>query len=211
MSQRKQLRELAESIIDAYEIRVNTIESLMTQAYQFLITFRSELTEMVGQLQTNLAVLQKLRRKDFNGMISDVLVRHQVMENEASENLERFRKEEYEMIRCLRNILSDGGASGIEDVEFIRTDILNRQKEREQSVIKILKQFQIEQEELRAGLKRLLDKGDNVTIKDFRTMLKAIRIQQSPYNKDLLVFIEDFDLARNKIQNQWQKVAGISS
>jgi len=211
MSQRKQLRALAESIIDAYEIRVHTIESLMTQAYQFLITFRSELTKMVGQLQTNLAVLQKLRRKDFDGMMHDVLDRHQVMENEASENLERFRKEEYEMIRCLRNILSDAGTSGTEDVEFIRTDILNRQKEREQSVIKILKRFQIEQEELRAGLKRLLDKGDNIKIKDFKTMLKAIRIQQNPHNQELFVFMDDFDLARNKIQNQWQKVASTSS
>ena len=211
MSQRKQLRALAESIIDAYEIRVNTIESLMTQAYQFLIKFRSELTEMVGQLQTNLAVLQKLRRKDFDGMIHDVLDRHQLMENEASENLERFRKEECEMIQCLRNILSDGCTSGIEDVEFIRTDILNRQKEREQSVIKILKRFQIEQEELKAGLKRLLDKGENIKIKDFKTMLKAIKIQQSPHNQELFVFIDDFDLARNKIQNQWQKVAITSS
>jgi hypothetical protein len=205
----EELRALAESIIDSYEMRVTTVQSLMAQANQLLRTFRTELEDMIAKVRANLAKSENLRRKDFDRMIEITLKRHHLNEKAAEESLGHFQNEEQEMIQRLRNIVK--GSKTIEDIEAIREDILNRQKSREGNIISILKRYQIEQEELKVGLKKLLEKGEKIKLKDFKIMLKAIKAQQNEHNKDLLSFLDDFDLVRNKIQNQWQTVSIINN
>lgn len=206
-----QLRKLAESIIDSYEIRINTTHSLMAQANQLLISFRLELTDMIDRVRFNLASFQSLRRKDFDDMILDIVSRYQEMEQEASDRLEKFQEQETETIRRLRNVVAHGSRVPFEDIESIREDLLTRQKERELNIIKTLKRFQIEQMELKIGLKRLIYKGENIKIKDLKNMLKAIRVQQNDANENFFSFIDDFDMARNKVNSEWQKVSRMIS
>lgn len=207
----EELRQLAESIIDSYEGRVKTVCALMAQAHEVLVTYRSDLAAMVVEVRSNLAASRSLRRKDFDAMVGDVLDRHHRIETEAAGHLIRFRTEEEEVIERLRHIISNGCATPLEDVEFIREEILSRQKERELEVIGILKRFQVEQVELKIGLRKLLDKGDEVKVKDLKTMLKAIRAQQSETNQTLFAFLDDFDRMRCRVQGQWQQVARLSS
>ena len=50
-----ELKALANSVIDSYEMRVRTVNGLMEQAYGFLRSFQMELEEMIERLRDNLA------------------------------------------------------------------------------------------------------------------------------------------------------------
>ena len=204
----QELKTLANSIIDSYEGRVRTVNGLMEQAYGFLRSFQMELEEMIERLRDNLAKGESLRKADFDRMMADLTesrLSHQLI---AEDVLSRFQKEEMEMIDRLRKIVISGGRSNLKDMEVIRDDILRRQKERETGVIQALKRIQVEQEELKAAIKRLLIKGEDVRIKDFKLMLKSLRVQQGAQDTQLDGMLEDLDAARSKVQSQWQAVAG---
>ena len=197
------LRTLAYGIIDSYEMRVKTVNGLMNQAYHFLRSYQLELEDMIDRLRQNLARSESLRKKDFDRMMSDLTERRCSREKEAEEVFNRFQEEEMGMVERLRKIIVSGGQSDLKDMEVIREDILNRQKERETGIINVLKRVQIEQEELKVALRKLLSKGDDVKTRDFKLMLKFLRAQHGSRENQVGRILEDLDMARNKIQSQW--------
>jgi len=205
------LRALANGIIDSYEMRVKTVGALMNQANQLLGSFRLETEDMMAVLRDNLAKSESLRKKDFDSMMSNVIELYQQTEEDAEKNLKRFQVEEEEMIIRLRNIILSGNRSSLEDIEAIREDILKRQKEREKGIIKALKRFQIEQEDIRVSLRNLLSKGENVKVKDLKIMLKSLSVQQSDRDAEIIGMLEGFEVAREKVQTQWQAVSRASN
>jgi len=205
------LRALANSIIDSYELRVRTVSALINQAYQLLKSFETEIEDMIAGLRDNLAGVESLRKKDFDHMISDVIERRRQREEEAEQTLKRFREEEGEMISRLREIVLRGNSSSLEDnIKAIKEDIFKRQKEREKKIITTLQCFQIEQEELRVALKKLLSKGEGLKIKDLRIMLRSLRTRQSDRDAELIKMLEEFEVVRGKVQTQWQAVSRVS-
>ena len=204
------LKALAHSILDSYEMRVRTVNGLMDQAYHFLKSFQMEVEDMIVRLRDNLAKAESLRKKDFDRMISDVMEQRGKCEEEAEQSLKLFQVQEEGMIGRLRKIILQGNRSGLEDIEAIKADISTRQKEREKDIIKALKRFQIEQEELRVALKNLLSKGEQVKVKDFKVMLRSLRAQQNDRDAELSRMLEDFDVVRDRVQHQWQSVARVS-
>ena len=206
----EELRALANSIIDSYEVRVNTVNTLMAQANNILKGFQIELEEMVVCLRNNLARSESLRKKDFEYMIKDVIERRRQREQEAEQSFKLFQEEEEEMIALLRDIIFSENSSSSDALEAIREDILKRQKMREKKIVKSLKSFQVEQEEMKVAIKRLLSKGDNVKIKEFKTMVNALRVQQSDHDTEMMRMLEDFDVVRDKVQTQWHAVARVS-
>jgi len=203
------LRDLANSIIDSYEMRVKTVNGLMEQAYHFLRSFHTELEEMIVQLKENLAKSESLRKKDFDRMMSGLTARRSLREAEAETVFENFQREEKEMIGRLRNVIVSGGRSNPDDMEIIKEDIQKRQKERETGIVQAMKRIQMEQEELKTALKKLLEKGETVKLKDFKLMLKSLKVQQGVRDNQVGRILEDLDMVRERVQNQWQTaVAG---
>ncbi len=203
------LRNLANSIIDSYEMRVKTVNNLMEQAYHFLESFHTELQEMMVQLKDNLAKSESLRKKDFDRMMSGLTARRNAREEEAERVFQNFHKEEKEMIGRLRNVIVSGGRPNLDDMEIIKEDILKRQKERETGIVQALKRIQMEQEELKTALKKLLLKGETVKLKDFKLMLKSLKVQQGVRDNQVGRLLEDLDLVRERVRSQWQTaVAG---
>jgi hypothetical protein len=200
------LRDLANGIIDSYEIRVKTVNGLMEQAYHFLSNFHTQLEEMIVQLKDNLAKSESLRKKDFDRMMIGLTVRRRSSEELAEKVFQNFQKEEQEMIGRLRNIIVSGG-SNLDDMEIIKEDILNRQKERETGIVQALKRIQMEQEELKTALKILLEKGETVKLRDFKRMLKSLSIQQGVRDNQVGRLLQDLDMVRERVQTQWQTAA----
>ena len=210
MKPEENLRALANGIIDSYEMRVKTVNELMAQAYHFLTGFQIEVEDMMVQVRDNLARSENLRKKDFNRMMAEVTEKQRAREAEAKQVFYRFQEEEMGMIGRLREIMVSGGRSNPEDMEVIREDILKRQRERETAIVRVLKRFQVEQEEVKSALKMLLEKGDSVKVRDFRRMLKALRVQQSTRENQVDGMLEDLDRVRHKVQSQWDAVSGVS-
>lgn len=211
MGSGEDLRALANSIIDSYELRVSTVNGLMDQAYHFLKSFQMELEDMIVRLRNNLAKAESLRKIDFDRMISDVIECRYQTEQDAKQGLKLFREEEEEMICRLRKIVLGGSSSTLQDMAAIKEDISRRQKEREKNIIKALKRFQIEQEDLRVALKNLLSKGEGVKIKDFRVMVQSLRIQKLERDTELTRMLDDFEVVRDRVQSQWQAVSRVSN
>jgi len=140
-------------------------------------------------------------------LMEDFTERRRSHQAKAEEVLDRFQEKEMQMIDRLRKIIVSGGRSNLKDMELIREDILKRQKERETSVIQTLKRIQVEQEELKTGIKRLLNKGEAVKIRDFKLMINSLRVQQGERDTQLGRMLEDLDLARTRVQSQWHSVA----
>ncbi|OGR11527.1 MAG: hypothetical protein A2097_01785 [Desulfobacula sp. GWF2_41_7] len=182
----------------------------MIQAGNLLHSFQSELDDMMNRLRINLTNSQSLRRKDFDFMIRDILDHHRKIENEAILSLSHFQEEEQGMILSLRDLITAESHDSTHDIEALLDDMLTRQKKRENDIVRTLKQIQVEQEELKTGLKKLLEKGEAVRIKDYKAMLKAIRTQQGEGNRNLFNLLDDFDLVRNRVNDQWQKIVSIN-
>jgi hypothetical protein len=210
MRVKEDLKTLANSILDSYEMRVSTVNALMEQSYHLFRDYQSELEEMIDLLKANLAKAKSLRKTDFDRMMRGIMERRRSQGEEAEKVFKLFQEEEAVMIGRLRKIIVSGSRSSLEDVEAIREDILKRQKERENSIIRVLKRFQVEQEELKIALKSLLSKGECVKIKDFKLMLRSLRAQHGTRDTEFGHMIEDLEMARNGVQAQWEKVSRIS-
>jgi hypothetical protein len=210
MRVKEDLKTLANSILDSYEMRVSTVNALMEQSYHLFRDYQSELEEMIDLLKANLAKAKSLRKADFDRMMRGVMERRWSQKEEAEKVFKLFQEEEAVMIGRLRKIIVSGSRSSLEDVEAIREDILKRQKERENSIIRVLKRFQVEQEELKIALKSLLSKGECVRIKDFKLMLRSLRAQHGTRDTEFGHMIEDLEMVRNGVQARWEKVSRIS-
>jgi len=206
MSAESDVKELAVSIIDSYEMRVSTVTTLMTQANNLLKSFQIEMEDMITQLRDNLAKSESLRKKDFDIMMRTMVDRMREIEQEEQDRFIKFQLEESEMIGRFRRLVSGESLVVTEDMEALREDVHTRQKERERRVVNGLKQFQIAQEEFRSGVKILLLKGDGVRIKDLKQMLRTIKAHQYFREPEIIAILDSFDAVRNKVQNQWREV-----
>jgi PHD/YefM family antitoxin component YafN of YafNO toxin-antitoxin module len=205
---RENLSDLADSILDAYAVRVETINALMTQAYFFLCAYQDELEDMMRRLQENLAKVGSLRKVDFERMTKDVLASQATQARNVKACLQSFQAEENEMIRRLKAILRQQGEDRINNIKVIRQDIFRRQKDREQVILMSLKEFQISQEELRESVKPLLRKGDRIKLQDFRDMLRALKTHQARKDNDILNTLQALGTVREKVRSRWQAVLG---
>ncbi len=210
MSAQSDMKGLAVSIIDSYEMRVSTVTMLMTQANNLLKSFQIEMREMITQLRDNLAKSESLRKKDFDIMIRALVDRMREIEQEAEDRFNQFQQEESEMIGRFRRLVSGESPAVTEDMETLREDVLTRQKERERRIVNGLKQFQLAQEELRSGLKTLLLKGNGVRIRDLKQMLRTIQVHQCFCEPEIITFLDTFDAVRDRVQNQWRDVLACS-
>jgi hypothetical protein len=210
MSAQSDMKGLAVSIIDSYEMRVSTVTLLMTQANNLLKSFQIEMEDMITQLRDNLAKSESLRKKDFDIMIGALVDRMREIEREAEVRFNQFQQEESEMIGRFRRLVSGESPVVAEDMETLREDILTRQKERERRIVNGLKQFQIAQEEFRSGLKTLLQKGNGVRIKDLKLMLRTIQVHQCFREPEIIALLDSFDAVRDRVQNQWREVLACS-
>jgi len=206
MSAESDVKELAVSIIDSYEMRVSTVTTLMTQANNLLKSFQIEMEDMIAQLRDNLAKSESLRKKDFDIMMQTMVDRMRELEQEEQNRFIQFQMEESEMIVRFRRLVSGESLVVTEDMETLREDVHTRQKERERCIVNGLKQFQIAHEEFRSGVKILLLKGEGVRIKDLKQMLRTIKAHQYFREPEIIAILDSFDAVRNKVQNQWREV-----
>lgn len=201
------MRVLVQNIIDSYEMRVKTVGRLVKQANELLKSFHAEQEELASKLRDNLAKGECLRKKDFDLMMEGIRAQRKKREKEVAEVLERFQREEEEMIAELRKIITSGERTRLEEFKVLKENILARQREREESVREVLRNFHLEQEELGAGLKKLLSKNESVRIRDFKAMIKAIRVQQKERESEVGEMLEDFRRVREEVSAEWQRLA----
>jgi len=206
MKEGHDFRNIVEEIINSYEIKVKTVTSLIKQVVQKVKYFHREQIQMADRLKDLLAKNQSLRRKDFNSIIADIQIQQAQRESEIGHMVENFCKEEEEIVSKLKEIVSGNSLSTLEDFNNLKKRMLSQSKERERKLSRMLKNFHREQEELAAGLRKLLEKGPGVRIKDFKTMIRAFHIEHQEEISGVDEVLEEFERVKDEIDAQWQNV-----
>jgi len=206
MDERKEFYNIIEEIINSYELKVRPVTSLIRQVVQKIKIFHREQVQMAERLKDILAKNRSLRRKDFETMIADIRIQHDKREIEITHMIENFCKEEEKTVASLREILSGKNPCTLEDFKLLKKKMLDRPKERERRLSRMLKNFHRDQEELAAVLRKLLEKGPAVRVKDFKAMIRAFHIEHQDEISGIDEILEEFERVKDEIGSQWQKV-----
>lgn len=202
----KELQNIIEEMVNSYEIKVRTVTSLIRQVIQKVKRFYREQVRMADKLKGILAKNRSLRRKDFDTMMTGIRIQQAKREKEINQLIEDFCKDEEEAVAKLREILSGKSPCTLEDFNHLKKKMLERPKERERMLSKTLKNFHRDQEKLAAGLRKLLEKGPTVRIKDYKALIKAFHIEQMNESSGVDEILEEFEQVKDEICQQWQKV-----
>lgn len=202
----EQLRNIVEKIVGSYESKVKVVTSLIREVNQRVRDFHTEQEQMTDTLKHILAKNECLRKRDFDAMMAGIRNQQEAREEEVSQMVEDFCKEEEETAAKLKDILMIRSCSTLEDFKVLKERMLNRPKERERRISRILKDFHRDQEELNTALRMLLEKGHSVRIKDLRAMVKAFHIDRKDENSRIDKILEEFEKVKDEISNQWQGV-----
>lgn len=194
-----------ESVIDSYEARVKTVGALMKKTVEVLKRFDLEQEEKVVELRDLLAKAESLRRKDFDNLMAKIWARRREKEDKASHILDGFLKEQGELVAWLKKVIADGNI-GLEEFKLLSQNFISRQKQAEEELSRMLRELHLEQEELGTGLKQLLRKGEKVRIKDFKAMIKAIRLRQEGRQDEVGKMLDELWGVDEEVATQWHKV-----
>ncbi|MBI5643513.1 MAG: hypothetical protein HY954_08575 [Deltaproteobacteria bacterium] len=188
-------------IVESYEKRSKVIIELINEAAGLVDEHSSEQDAILVTLKETLAKTERLRKKDFDRLVESVLGRREEMKARLKESLDALWAEEAEMVRRLTDIFTKGKP---EDFEFINNAHIPRMREREEVVVKLLMGLHIGQAELSVELRRLLSKGADLKIRDFKSAIKELKALQDEKGADNAV--EELERLRLDILGQWRGV-----
>jgi DNA repair exonuclease SbcCD ATPase subunit len=168
MSTVEQMRNVAQNLIVSYDARVDAIGTLIDDTYQILEDFKNKRVKLSAELKETLAKRESLRKKDFDRMTNGVLLNQEEKEKEVKESLKNFIKEQKKQAGELKDAVIKGEAE--------RTKKAQVEIEKGIAEIKeLLKDFCEQQEELTDRLRKLLTKGNDLKIRDFKDMIQNLQ------------------------------------
>jgi Fe2+ transport system protein B len=200
------MRNLAQGLVDSYEMRVKTVSALMKETAELLKKFRVEQEEMVTELRNTLAKAESLRKKDFDSMMKGIQTQQMEREERVAHMVEKFQREQEEMVAELRRIVTESGCVKPERLANLKAAISVQERKREREVAQVLRDFHREQEELNTALRGLLSKGESVRIKDFKAVVKALEIQRKGRDSEVGKILEEFGRVCEEVSAKWRKV-----
>lgn len=200
------IKPVVDNILNSYETRVRVVGKVMQETTAFLKRLSREQGEMALQLRDTLAKKESLRKRDFDYLLEDIVLKHLDKEKKVNEVLENFQKEEEGMVARFRNILTGTEKIKLSDFRLVSKEILERLDRREKEVSEMLRSFHIEQEELAAGLRGLVEKGDQIKTRDFKAMTESIRLRQLEREGEIGKLLSDLGKVQEEVSLRWEKV-----
>jgi len=184
-----------DNIITSYETRIQKIQTAfqssenITESSHFLFdNVQNSLNELKkerdilnSRLCENLAKNGSVRKKDYNTIMSGILTVLNVKEKEAERQFLNYIEAQKETAQSLKNSLL-----GIKDITTEDTNdkiitlkkqlsqITNKQEKEKETVMKTFTDFQQMHNRMIGCLENLLEKGDNILIKDIRKNMNQI-------------------------------------
>ena len=208
---REDLQRAAAGIIDAYEMRVSAISSMMGRAYDLVRSYQRDVEKVLPIVRDDMAKGQDRPGSHFDEIIGDVVATHAGREQQVLRHLQAFCAEEQEMIARLREIAGQEGACDVANLRKIHEDILTRERSRERQVIDLLRDYEIEEHELRAALRWLLSKGDKATVAHLRRIADAMTARWAAKERDVFEVVEQLEEARSHVRTRHGEVIDASA
>lgn len=148
------IAQLTEDILASYEARVQVVRNIIQDTAGLLDDFKRRREEMAEDLRDNLAKSEHLRKKDFDRMMSDILVAQNERENNVRKMLSDFKKEEDAMLVSLKDLLKKGRSIRLKDLKRFMVDIREDRHRREKETSETVSQ---ELEKMQSEIGKMLD------------------------------------------------------
>ncbi len=175
---------IVDEVLSVYEESVGTVEQIVAAPYRFmeleeqLFGTRKERGDIFVTLKELLANNDSLRKKDFDCMMSRILDAQEKREAEVRQMLRSYFDDQKEMASVLREKLRAFRTTlGEENQEFIKQfrvfadDLFQEREQRKKYVEGKLREYNQAQQEMAGALRRLLDKGKELRVRDLKNLL----------------------------------------
>ena len=180
---------VSEDIGDSEDIRIKKIQNAfqssenIKESCHFLVDsvehsleyLKERRNDVSSKLCEALAKKESLRKKDYNIIMSDIYSLLDEKERNAKNHFIAFIEDQKEFTQSLKNIIvniSDYCAADSPDKNVLLKEELAQiaeiQEKRKETGIKILTDFQEMHKEVMVYLESLLEKGDNISIRDIK-------------------------------------------
>lgn len=161
----------------------------------------------------NIVASYETRVKVVGGIIEDT---HKMMDD--------FKEKREIMAEELQEVLAKRESLRKKDFDRMMADIISRQNEREKQVREMLENFRKEEEMVAEKLKKLLTKGEEIRIKDFKKMMADIRQEQEKRVKqtgesiigplqdmrgEVRTMLDNFKKERQSVATAWHEMLGL--
>jgi len=200
------MKRIPEELVSSYESRIANVAMIIDNTHKIIENFRNIRNDMSNHLKERLAKEETLRKKDFDNMIKNVLLMQDRREEEVRDLLKTFLEEQKEMAEIIKKQLADGNKVRLEDFQNLLDSIRTRQTQRGKEVNIMLKKFHEEYEEMTKSLYGLLRKGEDVHIKDLKSILKNIHSKQMNRSNEVREKLNEFRKEREKTELKWKNL-----
>lgn len=129
-SEKKNLGDLARDIVVSCDARVKAVGEIIEDTHRMMSDFKGKREDMSKELKEHLAKSESLRKKDFDSMMADMVLKQSEREEQVRKMLADFRKEEEAVAEKLKNLLQKGENIRISDFKKMMTEIKREQDKR---------------------------------------------------------------------------------
>jgi len=129
-SEKKNLDDFARDVVVSYDARVKVVGEIVEDTHKMMNDFRGKREDMSKELREHLAKSESLRRKDFDRMMADIVLKQNEREEQVKKMLADFRREEETVAEKLRNLLQKGEGVRIGDFKKMMAEIKSEQDKR---------------------------------------------------------------------------------
>ncbi|MBU4176131.1 MAG: hypothetical protein KJ907_13605 [Actinobacteria bacterium] len=200
------LQGLVEENINSYKAKVESITSFMEEAAGIVQRISAEQDELASTLRDMLAKSQCLRKKDFDDLYCPVKEKRRQDYEKVTGAIDVFRRGEYEMTTRWQSFISGEDGLTLSDFYSNKEEMLSEHECREEEVIRAIRNYHLQQEELLAGLRGLVGKGDNVRIADLRVILRNMDARVSERETDMGGLLEEIWEAARVVREDWHGI-----
>ena len=214
------LKETVENVLASYETRIENLssvfevsQSLIDCLPESLLDSKQTKDKINIELRDLLAKNDSLRKKDYDKMMASVLSFQEECGEEIKDLVKEYFTEERSVAIVLREALKEckdaltrGEIEKIKHVQSALKTLFTKQEERKNEIVSRLKEFQSEQKEIPRQLTDLLAKGENLRIRDFKSMISKIKSErverislQKKRELEVAKMLQDFRAKRQKL------------
>lgn len=127
-------QNLTQEILGFYDAIVERVKALREETARTIAGFRKEQEELSAKLRENLAKGESLRKKDFASLMEEIIEGRKKREAEVQDMLARFQREEEEMTKGLKQLLTKDKKIRVKDFKNWLLAVKRGQEERRKEI-----------------------------------------------------------------------------
>ena len=196
-------------VIETYRAWVQTLTEYMQGAAGLLDNLYAEQDETVDQLRKLCAKTHSLRHVDFDAIFGKVLACGRKTRESLSLLVNGYRSGREAVIEEVREMLltrTSDTARVVKTWPALKQRLLGEKDDGVGEIVEVLRQVNIEQEQIAAALSGLLMRGERLKIDDLKTVAQRLAGMDSRASAELAALLAGCESAGRNAALRWQRL-----